>query len=687
MNAYQLWNDALASRFFNSNMAGINVHLYVNRDIIDAMERNRPEMGAFRVAIEGHTLHRNRKGICQRALHLFKNWRNRGLQFPPYIGYLSFFVLACDTDDDFAPHAYYPRLWELLGKHQDGPVPSFDRMWQLWDDLENWTMLDKQGELGIFQSRTIGGNRHIGYPLSQAILVEQDRKALPQIFYNRKLDPTAAYPRDELARALRSPTAKRFLRSRTIRLVEKRYDTGLYDAMLEAVRDELADWDGKVSESNQIHGKPALMFVGLRICIALDQVARTINATIRCRLNCDFPEDGMILDNALCADEDMNGWSMPIRNKDTGKILDASDFDWTHGVTMKATSPNCQLKLPAQSVRIFTSGMQEGLSGFIETHSLPQGQPFYLCYTNTCWPRLEQWAQNQCEGFHEITIDRGLPPSWCFACIKATIDNATIEADFPMLSAPSGVNIRLVGGIRSGRGNNFFDFAPPLVAINGGTADTIVYCNGAPLSPKAAGGAFALPKDLPSETRITLEAKSSGQLMNRLSLFLTGDFGIPSEPSLFLDSFGTGTESRPNNNTPFVSGAYIKGQIPSVVISAAEMFEDLESELAITTGYLIGPLPGQIVAWPSKPFPREWIPEWVIKKTGRKKLKAVFLKAEFVGEVLETVMENMSASPPTRRNIRAWKCVLWYWRKRISPPSLPAERTRWDQIQQVAHNV
>ena len=621
MNAYQLWNDALACRFFNSNMAGINVHLYVNRDIIDEMERNRPEMGAFRVAIEGHTPHR--KGICQRALHLFNNWRNRQLQFPPYIGYLSFFVLACDTDDDFAPHAYYPRLWELLGKHQNGPVPSFDRMRQLWDDLENWTMLDKQGELGIFQSRTIGGNRHIGYPLSQAVLVEQDRKALPQIFYNRKLDPTAVYPRDELARALRSPDAKRLLRSRTIRLVEKRYDVGLYDAMLEAVRDELADWDGKVSETNQIHGKPALMFVGLRICIALDQVARTINATIRCRLNCDFPEDGMVLNDMLCADEDINGWSMPVMNKDTGKILDASDFDWTRGITMKATSPNCQLKLPAKSVRIFTSGIQEGISGLIETHSLPQGQPFYLCYTNTCWPRLEQWAQNQCEGFHEITIDRGLPPSWRFACIKATIDNPTVEPDFPMLSVPSGVKIRLVGGIRSGRGNNFFDFAPPLVVINGGAADTIVSCNGAPLSLREAGGTFVLPKDLPSETRITLEAKSSGQLMDRLSLFLTGDFSISTgDPSLFLDPFGI--EVLPNGDTVSVSGAYIRGRIPSIVTSLPDLLEDLEDEMGGVQGYLIGSLPGQIVARPSEPFPSGWIPEWIIKRREAKSLRLNF---------------------------------------------------------------
>jgi hypothetical protein len=37
-------------------------------------------------------------------------------------------------------------------------------MKELWDDLETWSGLDKAGELGLFEARTIGGHVHIGTP-------------------------------------------------------------------------------------------------------------------------------------------------------------------------------------------------------------------------------------------------------------------------------------------------------------------------------------------------------------------------------------------------------------------------------------------------------------------------------------------------------------------------------------------
>ena len=176
-----MWNDALASRFFNEEMAGRNVHLYVNQDLIKDVEQGLPEAVDFRSSVAGYPQAANFSGerICYRACWEFRRWKTRKTEFPPYIGYLCFFVLASGTDGDFAPHAYYPRLWALMEyRKRIGPVPRFNHMWELWDDLENWSVFDKQGELGIFQSRSIGGYVHVGYPLSQTILVERDRAGI-----------------------------------------------------------------------------------------------------------------------------------------------------------------------------------------------------------------------------------------------------------------------------------------------------------------------------------------------------------------------------------------------------------------------------------------------------------------------------------------------------------------------------
>ena len=343
-NAYQQWNDALAQRFFSPERAGKSVYLYVNHDLIEGLEQSLAGAGPFLEVVVGRDIGYSADGVCQRALRAFRYWRYSREGFPPYIAYLSLFVLASDIDGDFAPNAYYPRLWELLGDQRTGAVPSFNLMSQLWDDLEDWTVRDRRGEVGIFQSRSVGGNLHIGYPLSQSILAEQDRRALPQVFYSAGLDPAAFHPAGEIAMGLRSTTAKRLMRARTVRLASEPNDV-LHTAMIEVVSDELAGWDGIVAEPEMDRAGRSSQFAGLRVCISIDSVTGIARSSLRCKLNREFPEAGFTLSNGFRADEEVNGWSLPIQHSATGEHLDASILDWRNGVTMRATSPVCQLKL------------------------------------------------------------------------------------------------------------------------------------------------------------------------------------------------------------------------------------------------------------------------------------------------------------------------------------------------------
>ena len=680
MSSYNLWNEALAARFFSPDMAGRNVHLYVSQDLIDEIGQGMPEAGAFRDAVAGWPTApiTNGENVCKRAYREFRHWRSRGLNFPPYVGYLCFFVLASGTDGDFAPHAYYPRLWTLL-KYEGwtGPAPWFDRMWELWDDLENWSVFDKQGELGIFQSRSIGGHAHIGYPLSQALLVERERQTLPYVFYYAGLDPASSHPPGEIALALLSSTARQFMRARTVQMAKKPHDE-LHKALIEAVTDELAAWDGTVTGTE--HGQTVRTLAGLRVCIELDQVAGIARSSIRCKLNHEFPEAGIALDNGLVADEDVNGWSLPVESATTGEPLDASRLDWRNGKTMRSESPSYQLRLKGYPVRIFTSGMPEGISGLVDTHALPQGQPFYLCYPESAWSRLQWWATTQCQGFQDLNIEHGLPGSWRLAKVAAAIDDTAVKNEFPILAFQSGMRLLLVGGIRRSRGNNFFNFAPPSVLLTGSPPDTEVYCNGVLLSPSTSDSVFTLPENLQNGSRITIEARSGKSILRRQSLFLTGDFSLPSgEPEMFLDFAGASVPT--DDDEASIAGVYIKGQSIELAALASDVFEDFEYEMGSMQGFLVGQFPGQIVAWPSEPFPSDWIPTWAITKHRRKNWKAVY-----VGEILGAT-SPATPGTPTRRNIKDWKEVAWHWRRRILLPERPEERALWRQIQKVARSV
>ena len=680
MSSYNLWNEALVSRFFNPDMAGRNVHLYVSQDLIDEIGQGMPKADTFRDAVAGLPTApiTNGKNVCKRAYRGFRGWRLRGLDFPPYVGYLCFFVLASGADGDFAAHAYYPRLWTLLKyEGETGPAPWFDRMGELWDDLENWSVFDKQGEFGIFQSRSIGGHVHIGYPLSQALLVEKERQALPNVFYHAGLDPASNHPSDEIAMALRSSTARQLMRARTVQMAERPHDE-LHKALIEAVTDELAAWDGTVTETE--HGQTVRTLAGLRLCIELDQIAGIAKSLIRCKLNHEFPEAGISLNNGLRADEDVNGWSLPVESAFTGEALDASRLDWRQGTTMRSESPSYQLRFKGYPVRIFTSGLSEGISDLVDTHTLPQGQPFYLAYPVSAWSRLQEWAMTQCQEFQDLNIVRGLPEKWRLASVASAIDDEAVKYEFPILSFQSGLRLLLVGGIRSSRGNNFFDFAPPSVLIAGGPPDLEVYCDKTLLSFPTSGNILTLPGNLPVGSPITIEARAGNSILGRKSLFLTGDFSLPSgEPEVFLDF--TGSVIQLGNDITSIAGALVNDSCLDAGAFAADTFEDWEYERGGMQGFLVGPLPGQIVTWPSEPFPKDWIPTWAITKHKRNRLKAVY-----VGDMLKAT-SSKTPNTPNRRSLKAWKKVTWHWRRRILLPDCEEERELWHQMQEVARNV
>lgn len=112
---YLEWNDAVAATIFRPEMAGRQVFLFVNNDLIEEIG-GQGSVRRFVAAVEqGPPWVDDRLGLCQQALRTLEGWRARGCPFPPYIGYLALFVLALSVEGPFPRHAYYSRLRTLLG--------------------------------------------------------------------------------------------------------------------------------------------------------------------------------------------------------------------------------------------------------------------------------------------------------------------------------------------------------------------------------------------------------------------------------------------------------------------------------------------------------------------------------------------------------------------------------------------
>ena len=406
-----------------------------------------------------------REGLCQQALQSFEQWRTRDLPYPPYVVYLCLFVLAAGVEGDFAPHAYYPRLRHLLDYKAGSTLPSFDRMLPLWDDLAQWSTQDRAGELGIFEARIAGGWVHVGLPLAQTILTEHERNALVRIFSRSALDPTSPPADAELAALLRQ-RGTGHLRPRTLELLATRSDEDRYEVLLDTVAEELGAWDGQF-EGDVGGDAPSVPGVAgaLRLCLRVDPVAARVKATLRCRLNREFPEGGLLLTQPestqeVSCIESAPGWSTPLTDDQTQDAVDAAGFDWSEGVTLEDRTLGWRFGLRPSAVRIFVDGSGYGLPGLVEVPELQRSQPFHLLFASEAWEGLEAWARTECRGYQECEIRGGLPSGWRLASIEAAEKDSSVRNAFPILEFSERIRLTFRGGIRSSVGNTLLRLCP-----------------------------------------------------------------------------------------------------------------------------------------------------------------------------------------------------------------------------------
>ncbi len=664
MTSYLAWNNALASRFFRPDASGQPVYFFVTEDVIAEVGRTvGGGLDEFIGAIRGGPPGTTRPGHCQRALQVAEGWRDHGFEYPPYVAYLGLFVLAGGQEGNFAPQSYYPGLWALLGEDRSDTPPSFERMLELWDDLERWSIRDRGGDLGLFEARIVGGKIHIGLPLAQTVLTGGERHALPRIFADAGLDAGRSPSTRELRRAL-SLHGRQWLRPRTMSSIE-RGSEGFVGALLDVVADDFLSWDGTTTATKDGEAPQREVHAGLRLCLSLDRVAGEVLAVLRCQTKKEFPEDGLRLSGVgdgefVCA-EFIAGWSTPLADPETGAPYEPPASTWHAGVAASDSATGWQLRLASARVRVFVDGRDELLPGLVEVLELPQDGPFYLAFATSAEPALGAWLSSECEGWQPIAVIAGLPAQWVLGSVRAAKTDRGLRDVRPELGFPDRLSMRLVGGIRAAPGNSFFSFAPPQVALDGASSTDRLFCQGSILERDAGSSMYPLPDDPPVDTRIGLEVWRGDEAIRRASLYLLSGFSWRLERGIVsVDRYGfasaegsiAGAASPPTPEDPFPLDLL---RTPGLAGSAGRI-------------YFIGREAGQISVWPVED-PPEWQAVWAIPfgKRGR---------AIFCGT---TIAE---AAPLPRRNadrsrVRLWHDVLWRRRRDISPPLDREQKVLW----------
>jgi hypothetical protein len=359
--------------------------------------------------------------------------------------------------------------------------------------------------------------------------------------------------------------------------------------LLEAVLDELGEWDGSVTNETEKGSKKVSVHASLRLCLdEIDEVAGRIALRLRCRTAHEFPEDGLVIalhSASYRCQEYGGGWSTILEEANSGDPVNAADFDVFSSLAIRESTHGWRFTLPASDVRVFVNGAIEGLPGYIEVHQLPAGNSFFMAVDQSAWGLVEKWGQSSCQGFKQLEISDGIS----YGCRIYSVERATtddiVKSVYPVLSFPTTERIRLQGGIRLS-GNTFFDFALPNIVVE--SSDSVeVFCNNHRLQ-KSQRGDFSLPSPVQDGTQLEIEAKRHKNTVARKSLFVSAKFpwqGLP--PQQWFDGLGVTTET---TSSPRVAGAIVEfysqppfqgwiSAVPPVIETAQDKLEDLNEVL------------------------------------------------------------------------------------------------------------
>lgn len=678
---YLEWNDNIAKHFFNEERSGREVLLYVNNEIINKLgEKTDDDVNDFINAIKEGPAWANSRGICQKALKTYENWHAKGLDYPPYIAYLAFFVLAGGSEGPFAPHAYYPRFWKLLQEpeHSKQP-PSFDKMVILWSDLEKWSTKDKHEELGRFVARIRGSWWMVGLPLSQTLLSDEERNHLSNLFDKANLDPTDC-PSPEIVPRILQAYGQGLLERRTLRLLEAEEET-LKNALVSLVLDELEEWDGTVIEESEDKGiHKSQVRSNLRICLDIDNVSRTVKSYLRFKTGRIFPEEGLHFEekastNVWSCKEICQGWSTALRNYQTSPetVFDASRIEWDKGLELIDNENHWQARIKGATTRLFIPGKREGLPDWIETQRLERRTEFLIACHGDDIEKAKYWGPESCEIFEKRSYT-GVPSGWIMFYGKNAIKSCR---DIDTLSVSTSTRLLLRGGIKTGSGNCYLKYAPPKIVLENSSGDEQVTMNGAELMKPRESPIWVLPDDSPTNEALHIEVKTKESELHRIIRLEEPELPLSFREIPCRDSSGKIIEEK--NKASCTRGAFVDSSNGGVNRTYPQKLPTYSSHRIL----FIGERPGEISDWPSESLPSEWDPVWALAKKSRKKWEAYFC-----GHPDKARKEYFPGEPVSdKAKVKKWKEAIWIRRKVIKKPGLEQILRLWMKYLETAKNV
>ena len=472
---YSEWNNHIAQYFFRPENAGQNIPFYLTK--LDLIKYSRhlhnslsdeeiwsDYINSLAYGDQKPSELSIRYSPITQPLDLYKRWNRSDI--PPFIGYLILYIIPLTEtyEEDFRANNYYGKVTEFFKKN--GLIASNEKIWilnfstisHLWNELEEWSVIAMNCDLGIFELKKFGNPNwiHVGKPFSQCVLPPSAISKLPELFFESGMIPDSAYSKEEFRKVLLKFGPKiLYLKESVIELIRKSETNELGQSILEIVDREYKKWTGETNEE-QKDGitqriKRNYTVTPLFLQFKVNDNEGFIKFSFRTFSTNDYPEDLKFgeYENLY----ETNGWSktLPFKFQESFEIKD--DFNkWV-------------ARFPSRDIRLFVSAGNYQLSTdyWIETDSLSKTDPMYLLCKNRNIESIQKWGKSFPNGSFQIKDVDGLPEN--YSLIKI-LNPVTSHPDFSILTLYTEKRIELTSGLKVNFRTFINDILPAIEITN-----------------------------------------------------------------------------------------------------------------------------------------------------------------------------------------------------------------------------
>ncbi|MCZ2128706.1 MAG: hypothetical protein LC109_00380 [Bacteroidia bacterium] len=472
---YSEWNNHIARYFFKPENAGKDILFYLTKQ--DLIKHSRPLfsgtsdeeiwtdfLNAIKYGNQPASDLRIEYSPVGRTLELYTNWN--GTDTPPFIAYLILYIIPLTEtyEEDFRANNFYGKVTEFF--RRNGIIHPTEKIWignfstlsHLYNELEEWSVITKNCDLGIFELKKFGNQNwiHVGKPFSQCVLPPSAINKLPELFFEAGLIPDSAYSKEEFRKILLKHGVKiLWLKESVIELIRKSDTNELGQSIIEIVNREYKKWTGETHEDEESGAtqrtKRNYTVAPLFLQFKVNDNDGLISFSFRVYSSNDYPEDLKFADYDNLYET--NGWSKTL------------NLEFKESFELKDDFNKWVARFPDRDVRLFVSaGTYQLSTGYwIEADSLSKTDPMYLLCRNGKRESIQEWGKSFRGGNFRMEDLEGLPENYALFKI---FNPAKSHPDIPLLTLYTEKRIELTGGLKVNFRTFINDFLPEVEITN-----------------------------------------------------------------------------------------------------------------------------------------------------------------------------------------------------------------------------